>query len=250
MKTKNVVTFILIAGVVLLLLFIVFKNEMLRLLNEDLFKISYQFILLTVVGGIVSLVLENYSREQNVRRDKQVRQEEKRYKEQIREQERVTVRNKILLSFHDTLVETYNETKKIRRLLRARARRKSPSGDSNIQINMKEYDLLLQGLINAQLKFEFCVRQVKSNESLFGSNPAVLKNLQLIESYLNKIVNEYEDNFANLSSGEDNIVITDFPRLAEFIESRKEGSRFSKSIKASFKTTLASIEELIINPRG
>lgn len=230
---------ILLAGILFLAILILLHDRFVQEFGGDFFKLTYQFVLIIVLGGVVSLVYREFSREQD-----------NRYKERIREQEKRQEKKKLLLAFHDNLVEVYNDTKRIRRLTRARVRCK-PKGEpksqevEDLRIDLARYDEYMQSLVNGQLKFEYFKRQVESNEKLFGSSPTLLTNLKSMEGYLGDIIDEYERSYGILSTGNSDESIARFPELNKFIDEDKNDEHFKYKFGKPFKAVLNAIDEAI-----
>lgn len=149
----------------------------------ELNKISYQFLLIVVVGGAISLLFNLYSKS----REEKLKIKEK---EEIREKELKALH----LKFYKEFIDAKNEVKRIRRFLRARCRITSQTDNQSecVLIETKRYDALLQELILIQLKFEFFEDELIANPNLFsGHNLSDL--IRIIKEYLNDLITEYED---------------------------------------------------------
>src|ERR1041384_1379539 len=152
------VTIIALAGVAA---FIVWHTEVERFLGSDVFKLTYQFLLITVVGGAIAALYKEFQRQ----RDEQTKQIER--SAAAREAKRTVQRH-----FLTDSVAAYNLAKKARRLLRAKAiERRS-------QVHRDPYDEQMQSLMDAQLAFEALVERVRASPNLF---PGVDTDLDAIE---------------------------------------------------------------------
>lgn len=161
----------------------------------ETFKILLQFLLLVVIGGAFSLLFSQYALEREKRETK---------KEEYRE----------LLA---ELIKEYNSAKRIRRLLRAEAR--FVPNNEEVNIKAEPYHKQMKALINVQLGFEYLKRFVENTD--YDELKALGPSLKSIESYLNKIINEYELSY-ELFSKDESRPIDDLPVLKEFIEKHKD----------------------------
>ena len=188
-------------------------------LKLELLKISYQFLLLVVLGGAVSWLLKRYetaraSKERELR-DERNRQETARADEERRQAE---VR-RLFLDTHSALVAAYNSAKRVRRLLRARAITESPGGDSLVR--REPYDTLLEALVDAQLTFESQIHRIEANKDVFaGLSEDDIESLKSIESYLGKIIKEHGSLLRHFGA-EDTQSLAALERLKEFIRPYK-----------------------------
>lgn len=183
-----------LVGVVL---FISYHKSIQEMMGVEIFKLSYQFLLLVVIGGTISWLFSQYTREQE---EKEARRELQR-------------------SFQANLIEAYNSTKRIRRLLRAEARH-IYNTNNEIGVKHKPYCRLMRDLIDVQLKFEFLKKEVEITDLFIGISELRGLNSQLssAEKYLHDIIEEYEESY-NSFSGNDICPLKKLPRVAEFIYS-------------------------------
>jgi hypothetical protein len=124
-------------------------------IDEKLFESTYQFFLITVIGGSVSLVYEAYRHEREaIERERENEREE-------RERQREIQRN-----LRTTIISAYHDLKKLRRLLRAQSIRLEPSAGERV-ILATEYNKYLEQLIDAELAIEQASRIAQSEPQLF-----------------------------------------------------------------------------------
>jgi hypothetical protein len=161
-------------------------------LGDDGYKLFFQFSLITVVGGVISMVVAELKREQ----------------------ERREARREALWAFHTTAVSAYNEAKKARRLLCATAI------DSSAKlVRPDQYLPIMIQLEDVQLKFESLKRQVKFGPHLFsGSSKVRLRGyLKSLEGFLRDVLKEFETaTFSSTGSGEP---LSKFTELRRFVSS-------------------------------
>ncbi len=100
MKNSSTFTrFIASIGLIGVLLFLIFGSQIKKHVEEKVFDSTYQFFLITIVGGGVSLIYEAY-----------------RHERESRESQKEVQRN-----LRSNFISSYNNAKQARRLLRARA---------------------------------------------------------------------------------------------------------------------------------
>lgn len=189
--------------------FTVWITILMRWLGPDVYKLTYQFLLLTVFGGAVSWLFTLHSK---------LREDNQKAKEKALT--RRTEEKLLLRKLYSNIIQAYNAAKRARRLLRATARCFSSDGNSlNVtMIILEPYEKQMQEIIDIQLQFETFIDEVESNPTLFsgGAGPTVLKgHLKSIEGYLNDIIDEYE-NLYNVRADALTLSISKLPRLEEF----------------------------------
>jgi hypothetical protein len=161
------------------------------------------------------------------------------YKQIEAERARNEAERPLQRQLHTEIVQAYNATKKIRRLLRADA------SDSHIRVEF--YDKQLQLLIDAQLSFESFVSRIRSNPKLFSRAPELEVKLKSVEKYLNHIVTEYEQNLS-LIREQDEVPLSRLPLLGEYIGPLKSATAFKSQFTIPFREALADLEKLMTAP--
>jgi hypothetical protein len=219
MKRALAVTVLL--AFVVTIAFLFWPNQVRALIdNDDVFKLTYQFFFIGVIGGAVSHFYEIVQHQRDVR-----------------EAER-GLQRKLL----EEVIQAYNEAKKVRRLLRAKARDKSTK---DALVLTQPYGEQMLIFLDTQLDFEALKTQAQSNLQLFPENSGVETELASIEKYLNKIVDEYETCFPSLV-GKPSPELAQLPKLQEFIAKREDGTDFDKCFKDAFHRVVAALQKLII----
>lgn len=205
-------------------------------LGLEAFKLTYPFLLLVVLGGAISLVYKEFSSERNAVRaiQERLRNEAQRRRERW-------------MALSRDLIETYSNSKRIRRLLRARALKKrgggSPEGvAAEMMLDVAVYDKLIQELNDVQLSFETQARLAEADTSLETVAPGTRKHLRSIEKYLNRIIQENEDNLPTFTA--DSVSLKSLPALKKYVGSYRDLHEF----KAEFKEPLLAILTSLISP--
>jgi uncharacterized membrane protein YgaE (UPF0421/DUF939 family) len=241
---KKVIELVLgsaIVAVVALWAIAFFYNNSENKLYIEYLKLTYQFFLLVVIGAAVTLLFSEYTRA------KQRRDEDK-----SREREHNAAKKEIYRKFLIDYESAYNSAKRIRRLLRAGSRL-IQSNESNfpekksipekIMIDKNAYQEQMKALINVQLDFEY-LEKLAGTDFFLGvpEQKSLISNLDSIEKYLNKLVDEYEHCY-EIFSGKSSIPITQLPKLEEFIRSYKLACNFREMFKYPDK----EIQSILIN---
>jgi len=173
--------------------FLLFGSEIRARLDDDVFKMTYQFLLLVVIGGGVTGVYGRLDR----RRDK-------------RDRERETVR-----VVRTELANAYNQAKCIRRVLRARAIAVSPDGDTVLGA---VYDKQMQLLNDAQLAFEDMIRDVSDGTTVSGDALRTLTaEMETGEKYLHDVIAGWERLYRTFEGEPKHKPLAHLPELSAFI---------------------------------
>ena len=221
--------------------FIIWQDYFKSKLDIELFKLSYEFLLIVVIGGAVSFLFTVYIKlREEVKTENETQETKKNEKKALQRK------------FHLDFIQTYNSVKKIRRLMRARARMKSNDNAHDWKIITKRYDEQMRILITLQLQFEFFKEEIESNTDLFevDNKPEFICNIKKVQSYLNKIVSEYEDCYKDFpdKSFIDDIQILSFdnlPRLNDFIGKIYDAKDFEDEFKTPAKAVIDSMKKLL-----
>lgn len=117
-------------------------------LDPDVFKLTYQFLLIVVLGGAVSLLYKEFSTERDQAQERRV----------------------LLRQMHSELLSAFNTAKKIRRTLRARVGY-SPDNEttSTLIVHADDYREQIDLLMDAQLTFEVYSKRAKDRQLFFAS---------------------------------------------------------------------------------
>lgn len=218
MKRALAYTVIPAVSALLVIAFLVWPNGVRALIvHEKVFELTYQFLLIGVIGGALTIFYQSIQRQRDAR-----------------EAERGLQRQLLM-----EVVEAYNGAKKVRRLVRANAR-------VNDSIRAQPYDEQMKSLLEVQLAFESLKHQAEANAQLFPKNSGVWSALDSIEKYLNKIVDEYERKFSLFAGGQAKLPVAQFGELQEFIADRRAGAEFDKFLKSAFHDLVAALQKLII----
>lgn len=225
--------------------FIIYPNQLKTWLDAEVFKLVFQFLLLIVLGGLVTFLFTSFTKE----KEKRLTDNENK---EIKKSDKKNLQHK----FHNDFIQSYNSVKLIRRMLRARARILSidEKGKEKLLLDTKEYDRQMQELTKLQLNFEFYIDEVESNPNLFTEkreNVELKVQLNLIGEYLNELVSEYENCFRTYAN---KYYINEVPallidstanlnKLNEFIIKYELAAKF----KTNFKEPGNKIQKIILS---
>ena len=224
-KVENTIIGTVTVCLVGVIIFIIYGDEIYKKIQNDVFKIIFQFMMMVVAGGGISWL----------------------YKELSAKREKRSENRKEFLDFYSNIVGAYNKYKSIKRLFRAKALRTLQVDESeSIEVVLSgPYQELIEELNKVQLEFESYKRHVSGNNLLFkkinirsgNKNNTLRYELGAIEKYLNKVVQEYESAFRKFIETPDYIQLKSLPLAEEFSapggeasESRKKAIRCFKSI--------------------
>lgn len=191
-------------------------------LDDEVFKLTYQFLLIVVLGAGVSASFQAIS-----------------FAREARERRRAFQRE-----VHDGLVTGYNDAKRARRLLRARARVNiDPETSARYDILFKQYDRQLEALSGAQLSIEFAIRRIEVNRLLFYHADDIVASLKVVEKYLNEVIDEWEETGPKAKTlGPVKLTSAELPNLEDFLRHYHPAARFPSHFKEPFKKALRLIE--------
>jgi len=198
-----------------------------------------------IVGYFITKQLDKDREERGKQFEEKRRQEElEREKQQkIEDQrelgrQRIEAKRELYRKFLSDYVKTYNSAKRIRRLLRVIC-----SLENEGMVSVEPYHEQMQALIDVQLQFEY-LKKVVENSDVFLEARDLALYLYSIESYLNKIVGEYEDKYKSFAR-KDLYPINELPYLRDFIISTKYSKKFKPMFKDAGDKGLAAMLKLL-----
>jgi len=200
------------------MIFLIFGNQLASVFNVEVFKLTYQFLLIVVLGGGIAYL----------------------YKEIERERTEKRLTHDRLRQVHTELLRTYHDTKAIRRRLRARSIISLNTDKDGEFVLAKEYDEEIQALIEAQLTFEAYLR--RAEHSLWPELSELKQSLENVQEYLGSLVKEYEDELRYFDGDPKCRKLSSLPRLSAFVGHAKDPGGF-KSFSKSLQETLTSLEK-------
>jgi hypothetical protein len=188
--------------------------------NEgDLFKLTYQFLLITVIGGGVALVFKQLDRWREMRQS--------------------------LREMHVELLQAFNQAKTVRRQLRAQLGTVA-AVNPDTEISAELYDDQMDSLSDAQLIFEIHAKRAKDNSLWFWGNPKLSAPLHKVEAYLNDIIKEYQKERTKFSGSSPRRRIGDLPKLVEFIGPYSQAAAFKDNFKYPMRDALEALGKAVL----
>jgi len=214
--------------------FLLWPKELKERLGDDVFKLTYQFLLLVVIGGALSVVYQEFQRH----RDDEAKQREQDAAR--REAERVLQRQ-----FLADLVEVYQAAMKVRRLLQAKAREHIPA-TTVMLVHANPYEEQMLALLDVHLDFQSLESRA---ETISLSRPITAKlaaNLRSIDKYFNDIVSEYADHFSAFTGQPTTRQLNELGHVADFIAKYNPESTFAIAFRKPFRAAVATLQGVII----
>src|SRR6266404_736641 len=199
--------------------FVVFGKSIRRLLEDDVFKLTYQFILMAVIGGALSLFYQRVTFDRDLAQKSDAR----------------------LREMHKELLDAFNLAKRVRRVLRASLEIRPMQTPPSEVLTAAKYETEIIALMDAQFTFETFAKRSEDNELWFTNGEVLAKPLRLIEKYLNRIIQEYEGSLRTFSGTPSSKALVDLSDLAEFLEPLRAGGRFELQFKVPFRDALNSL---------
>jgi hypothetical protein len=230
-EDKIAVITITIIACVGALYFAVFSKQISNHLQADIFKITYQFLLIVVAGGGISWLYKDFI--------------------SIRERKQSDIR--AFRDLYSNLVDSYNQYKEIKRLLRAKALRNSDDGEILLS---RPYEKLMMRLNSVQLKFEFYKLDVGGKNQFFervnekytckDNACSLAQDLAKVEEYLNEVVDEYEKALRDYITMPEYLKLDDLKlkKVEEFIAKSKNQSSNREIAKKCFKSAIEKLAEV------
>jgi len=214
-------------GVLLLLFLSLFLLYRLYTDSENQFflevaKALLQLIVVVLLGGGVSLLV-NYYNQQRAEREKE--RDNARKKEENRDE----FRRKLL----ERLNQAYFDTKRVRRLLRAKAF--SPpyyrTDVADPKVLLEPYDEHLLALNDTELDLEILERDIKASPSVFSDEMHIATAVWHMADCLREVVTEYEVYRGSFSGEPPSKELSELPKLMDFVRSRNESPSFGPFVK-------------------
>lgn len=180
----------------------VWHSKLQTTLGTEVFKLIYQFLLITVVGGLIAgLIGAFYSK---LSKEHENRVADLKTLKQRREQ------------LYDDYVGAISEILRLRFLIGARAIKAGT-------VVQRPYDKLMGEFVDVMLKLDSIIDEVQASPespgSLYGPEckDLVEKHLQPILSYVNDIVNEYDGSPELFDPATHTCPLNKLPALNEFL---------------------------------
>lgn len=193
-------------------------DPQLKALGLEIAKISIQLLFVVIIGGVL---VQEYSRRR----------------------ERKASINDFRKSVLRRLFQAYADTKKARRLLRARC--SIDADDNHIrsgEIPYATYEKHIQCINDVQLQLEILIHELEVFKKAFTVEANLREEVAALERYLRKVIREYEDVSMKFSKSE-HIPLARLERLVEFLLPSKvnKNSEFRKEFIPHFRSAVELI---------
>ena len=219
--------------------FLLWPKELKERLGDDVFKLTYQFLLLVVIGGALSVVYQEFQRH----RDDEAKQRGAR-----RCQAGGRACSATTIPCAD-LLEVYQAAMKVRRLLQAKAREHIPA-TTVMLVHANPYEEQMLALLDVHLDFQSLESRA---ETISLSRPITAKlaaNLRSIDKYFNDIVSEYADHFSAFTGQPPTRQLNELGHVADFIAKYNPESTFAIAFRKPFRAAVATLQGVIIQRSG
>lgn len=194
-----------------------------RLVDPEVFKLTYQFLLIVVLGSAVTVSFQAVAVARDAREKRRTMQRE----------------------IHDALVQAYNDAKQARRLLRASVSSGEPHSVNNSRVVFRQYDKQLEAVSRAQLGIELVIRRIRFNHTSFKRSDEIVGHLKTVEKYLNRVIDEWEEVRRNSDTDPPQVVVSELPALDDFLRHYDESAVFGREFKESFAAALQLLEQAV-----
>jgi len=231
--TIQIWIFIIVASVVVTF-FLLHVRSFDKDLKSKILEHTYQFVLIGIVGGAVSLFYKEY-----------LGRRERAHKEFLMERDQVRreaqARRVFLRRTYSELLNAYNSAKTVRRTLRVRTG--YTATPEKAMIKGSDYQEQMEILNSAQLMFEVYKKITDpENKDLFlPYREEFHESCGKIEGYLGNIISEYEKEFISFTRAVPRRRVTELDQLPEFIGPHKRGAAFETEFQSPFKTALKAL---------
>ncbi|MAX36762.1 MAG: hypothetical protein CME33_09385 [Gimesia sp.] len=227
-------------GIVGALLFLLAGKTIAQFLHPEVFKLTYQFFLLGVVGGTVAWLFKRFDAERVERERKMDRERAERRQDMEQDRDRQRERRTELRTMHTEILAAYTTGKSARSLIRAKTGVKlAVKGPDEISISKEIYETAMEIIGDAKTIFD--VYQRRASDLLFFPNPTSLKaHLETMTDYLGELIDEFEENFSADTNAKE-IPFAKLPRLFEFSGPYKRATRFKTQFKYPIRDALVQL---------
>jgi hypothetical protein len=184
------------------------------IVDPSVFRITYQFLLVSVLGGAIAYLYKLL----------ELGREQRRY----------------LREMHKELLDAFNKAKMVRRELRARLGTKDKVNPA-FRITAEEYEKQMARLGESQLVFEVYAKRALDQGLWFKGAHDLGNALDELERYLNKILKEYQEKLVIFNGDPPDLEIDQLEYLVEFIGPYTKKSSFEREFKFRIRDALGAL---------
>jgi len=220
-EKKNLILAFSIVGVIaigVIIFLVASKRAVKDTVEFEIVKVLVQFMLVGVLGVLISLLVQNYNRQ----RDKGV------------------LVNDLRKTVLTDLITAYSDTKRARRILMGNRL-------ADDRLTYKIYDEQIRNVIATQLAFELIAHQLKTHEAYFGKHAeSIIVNVTRMEKYLGEIIDEYKDVLKAEVQIPTTLTIASLPKLSSSMGKEKEANNFGKEFVQPYRSAVAEIRKQVL----
>jgi hypothetical protein len=259
-KTKLIVFLVTIFIISLTAVIIIASNYD---VTKDSFGRSVTDALLTLIsasaiGTMITLLLNNYNREQEKLADDynrlqaKISENENRERakldkaaeeRQMQEENRNQYRKEVLANLN----HLYAKTKTARRMLRAKGFTTQWYGseDDSRLVKQSVYDLYMNDINQCQLGLEAIRKEIFIGNSIFLDPAMIAGNLKQMDDYLGKLISEYEKKLPCFKGEPEVLKMEDLPDLKQFLSKAKVPGGFKENFSRKCEVITINIRNEI-----
>jgi hypothetical protein len=176
-------------------------------IEMELAKTALQVGVVAVVGTLLTILTKNV----------EAQRADRKFKEEL------------LREIGSRVTASYSRTKRARRKVRALG---LDSIFKPTQVSVKQYDKCMAEVNEAQLELETTIKDALTSARAIRSEPALYKQLRVMEKYLGEVNRDYEG--VRPAAGSDEVIKLDgLPNFTDFVI--KGGSRFRETYSKAHK---------------
>jgi len=224
LRVLSVVAGLSVLGIIC---FLLWPAELRERYGDEVFKLTYQFLLLVVIGGALSFLYQEFQ-----------------HQREQREAELVLQRQ-----FLADLLEVNHAAMKVRRLLQAKAREYVPATKVTL-LHAKPYEEQMLALIDVHLDFQSLESRAESISLSHPITAELAANLRSIDKYLSDIVSEYADHFSAFTGQPPTRQLNELRHVADFIAKFNPKSTFFDAFRKPFRAAVGTLQWVIIQQSG
>ncbi|NES24666.1 MAG: hypothetical protein F6K41_38595 [Symploca sp. SIO3E6] len=212
--------------------------------NQDVgletFKALLQLVVVGVIGGLIASIVKEIEEErQNYDKQKELERQER---EAIREFKKLIL---------EQIVDAYSQTKRIRRLLRAKGLTLTNVPEEENFVRQKVYSEEMERLSIIQLNFETIGTKINTSFEVFIEAENLTALIRKMDTYLSdNLVNEYEESLRTFDAQLKQCSLAQLPKIRDFLTLDYEHSKFKTDFVKPYKTVLKTLQQEILAMRS
>lgn len=187
-------------------------------LGFEIVKLLVQFLLVGILGVLISLLVQNYNRH----RDREV-----------------TI-NDLRKAVLARLIRAYSDTKQARRIIMAHRL------NDGTRLTYEVYDEQMKSISQTQLALEILNHEIQTLRVYFGDRSGrIIENIGKMEKFLGDIIDEYKDSLQSVDSDPEHIPLASLPTLGSSMGKTNENN-FRTRFVEPYREAVATIRNQIL----